>query len=259
MIILGNYRGARPAPRAESGARITNEALPVLAVTGLAREARLAAGPGVATIGAGGDPDRLRAMLSARIKPGCRAVVSIGIAGGLDPALAPGDVVIGTGVVGARQRWEAHADMARLLAERLAGHSKRVILAELAGVDAPALSLLEKSTLRAATGAAAVDMKSHVAAAFAEEHGLPFTAVRVVCDPADRALPAFVARALRPDGEIDLVAVLSAIARRSAQVGGLVRLARDSKMAFEALRHCRSLLGFGLSVPHFDELFGDVS
>jgi adenosylhomocysteine nucleosidase len=129
----------------------------------------------------------------------------------------------------------------------------------LAGVDAPALSLLEKSTLRAATGAAAVDMESHVAAAFAEEHGLPFTAVRVVCDPADRALPAFVARALRPDGEIDLVAVLSAIARRSAKVGGLVRLARDSKMAFEALRHCRSLLGFGLSVPHLDELLGDIS
>jgi adenosylhomocysteine nucleosidase len=258
MIILGNYRSAPPAALLKSDA-LAPEALPVLAVTGLKREARLAAGPGVATIGAGGDPKRLRAILSARIKPGCRAVVSIGIAGGLDPTLVPGDVVIGTGVVGARQRWEAHADIARLLADRLAGHSKQVVLADLAGVDAPALSLMEKSTLRAATGAAAVDMESHVAAAFAEDHGLPFTAVRVVCDPADRALPAFVAHALRPDGEVDIAAVLLAIARRSAKVGGLVRLARDARAAFEALRHCRALLGFGLSVPHFDELLGHVS
>lgn len=259
MIVLGNCFDARHAALKRAGALVADDIPPVLAVTGLAREARLAAGPGVATIGAGGNPDRLRAVLSARIEPGCRAVVSIGIAGGLDPTLAPGDVVVGTGVIAARRRWEAHPETARLLARRLAGHSKKVVLADLAGVDEPALTLLEKSTLRAATGAAAVDMESHVAADFAEEHGIPFTAVRVVCDPADRALPAFVARALRPDGEVDLVAVLSAIARRSAKVGGLVRLARDSKMAFEALRDCRSLLGFGLSVPHFGELFGDVS
>src|SRR4051812_36051757 len=257
MIFFGQESWARLARREDAGALA--DALPVLAVTGLAREARVAAGPGVATVGAGGSPARLRALLNARIEPGCRAVVSIGIAGGLDPALAPGDVVVGTGVVGARQRWDTHLETAQLLADRLAGHSKQVVCGDLAGVDAPALSLLEKSTLRAATGAAAVDMESHVAAAFAEEHNLPLAAVRVVCDPADRALPAFVGRALRPDGEIDLVAVLAAIARRSAEVGGLVRLARDSKLAFEALRHCRSLLGFGLSVPHFDELFGDVS
>jgi adenosylhomocysteine nucleosidase len=257
MIFFGKDSWARLAQRGETGALAV--ALPVLAVTGLAREARLAAGPGVATVGAGGSPARLRALLNARIEPGCRAVVSIGIAGGLDPALTPGDVVVGTGVVGARQRWEAHAETAQCLADRLAGHSKRVVLGDLAGVDAPAMSLLEKSTLRAATGAAAVDMESHVAAAFAQDHGLPLAAVRVVCDPADRPLPAFVGRALRPDGEIDLVAVLSAIARRSTKVGGLVRLARDSKLAFEALRHCRALLGAGLSVPHLDELLGDVS
>ena len=245
-MLVESECGARSAEPLLGGALA---GAPVLAVTGLAREARVAAGPGVATIGAGGNPSRLRAMLSARINPGCRAVISIGIAGGLDPTLVPGDVVVATGVVTAESRFDAHPDVAQFLARRLAGHPKRVGLADLAGVDAPALSPADKQRLRIATGAAAVDMESHVAAAFAAEHDLPFAAVRVVCDPAHRALPAFVGQALRPDGEVDIAAVIAAIARRSAKFGGLVRLARDSAEAFEALRRCRQSLGLGLGVP----------
>ncbi|RVU21496.1 phosphorylase [Methylobacterium oryzihabitans] len=232
---------------------------PVLAVTGLAREARLAAGPGVATIGAGGDPERLRAMLLSRGQPGCRAVVSFGIAGGLDPALKPGDVVVASGVVTAQGRVPAHAASAAALIGRLSGAPMRVVAADLAGVDAAVLSPAAKAELHAATGAAAVDMESHVAAAFAQAHGVPFCAVRVVCDPAGRALPAAIAKALKPNGEPDLLAVLSAVARRDAKVGGLVRLARDSSAAFAALGRCRALLGVGLGVPDLGELLGDVA
>jgi len=41
--------------------------------------------------------------------------------------------------------------------------------------------------LRAAS--AAVDMESHIAAAYAAEVGLPFAALRVISDPASRAPP----------------------------------------------------------------------
>lgn len=54
----------------------------ILAVAGLAREARIAAGPGVETIQAGGNPERLRAALDGRSPRDLRAVVSFGIAGG---------------------------------------------------------------------------------------------------------------------------------------------------------------------------------
>ncbi|GJD49387.1 5'-methylthioadenosine/S-adenosylhomocysteine nucleosidase [Methylobacterium crusticola] len=245
MIVVEENHG--PAPH------------PVLAVTGLAREARLAAGPGVATVGAGGNPERLRHLLSARTPPGCRAVISIGIAGGLDPGLAPGDVVVATGIVTPARRFGAHPQVARILAQRLAAAPMRVVSADLAGVDAAILSPLAKAALRSESGAAAVDMESHVAAAFAEAHGLPFCALRVVCDPADRALPAAIAKALKPDGEPDLLAVLSALARRSASLGGLVRLARDSSAAFASLGRCRALLGVGLGVPDLGELLRDVA
>jgi adenosylhomocysteine nucleosidase len=224
---------------------------PVLAVTGLALEARLAEGPGVITVRAGGDPVRLRSLLSARIAPNCRAVIGIGIAGGLDPALVPGDVVVATGIA-APDRWHAASlNVAHRLAARLSTHPKRVVLADLAGVDAAVMSPVAKRALRYATGAIAVDMESHVAAAFAARHELPFAAVRVVCDPADRSLPAFIATALRPDGEVSLPDVLGNLLRCPMQFFAMTRLARDAAEGFRALRRCRDLLGhgFGMSDP----------
>ena len=222
---------------------------PVLAVTGLAKEARLAAGPGVEAIGAGGDPARLRALLAARAEPGCRAVVSIGIAGGLDHDARPGDVLVATSIVYAGRSHAADPFIANTLLGLLAGSGLRVRSAPLAGVDEAVLEVADKAALRAATGCAAVDMESHVAIAFAERHGLPFAALRIVCDPATRAIPAFAAQALKPNGEPDIWGVLAAVIRSPGQIGPLIHLARDSGAAFASLKRCRARLGPGLGVP----------
>lgn len=239
-------------------AQIAHSSLPVLAVTGLAREARLAAGPGIATIWAGGDPTRLRALLRARMQPNCRAVVSIGIAGGLDPMLVPGDVIVATGIAAPDRRYQVSMDLARRLATRLSEHPKLVVLATLAGVDTAVISPAAKMALRDATGAVAVDMESHVAVAFAAAHRLPFAAVRVVCDPADRTLPHLVADALRPDGEISLLSVLGGLIQRPTQVAALTRVASDFAEGLQALRRCRDLLGLGFGVPTRGELAGEL-
>lgn len=223
--------------------------LPILAVIGLAKEARLAAGPGVEAVGAGGSPERLRTLLASRPAPGCRAVVSFGIAGGLAPDLRPGDVVVATGIVTDRHRYETDAAILDAFRALLSTGGVAVGAADLAGVDEAVLSVAAKTVLRLRTGAAAVDMESHVAAAYAALHGLPFAAIRVVCDSADRAVPAFAAQALRPDGEPDILAVLGAVARRPSHLPALIRLARDSAAAFASLGRCRAALGAGLGVP----------
>lgn len=221
----------------------------VLAVVGLSKEARLAAGPGVEALGAGGSPHRLRELLGARDGVGLRAVVSFGIAGGLDPGLAPGDVIVASGILSDGERNATDAGLSAVFFRRLGGLGTRAILADLAGVDAAVMSVEAKVELHDRTGAVAVDMESHVAAAFARRHGLPFAAIRVVCDPAHRALPAFVATALKPNGDPDILAVLGALARGQVGIGVLVRLARDSSAAFAALSRCRAMLGHGLGVP----------
>lgn len=253
---LGQSRTSRHSPHALAWAAQHRQ--PILAVTGLAAEARLAAGPGVTTIMAGGNPARLRSLLRARVHPACRAVISIGIAGGLDPSLVPGDVIVATGVAAPDRRHAASPFVAHRLAARLSDHPKRVIMADLAGVDSAVLSPGAKRALRTATGALAVDMESHVAAAFAAHHGLPFAAVRVVCDPAHRALPDLVATALRPDGEVSVCDVLKSLWQRPIQLAAMPRLARDAAAGFRALRRCRELLGHGFGMHDAHERLVEV-
>src|SRR5215211_6859561 len=144
----------------------------------MAREARMAAGSDVVTIGAGGSPPHLRALLGANV-PACRAVISFGIAAGLDPALTPGAVVIASAVVASGNRWASHPAVVGHWAERLRKAGNSPTLAEIAGSDTALLTASDKSALRSATGAAAADMESHVAAEFAHARGLPFAAIRV--------------------------------------------------------------------------------
>lgn len=244
----------QPGPTAWAGSQVR----PVLVVTGMAAEARLAAGPGVTTVMAGGNPTRLRSLLHARVQPDCRAVISIGIAGGLDPSLEPGDVIVATGVAAPDRRHAASSIVAHRLAARLSDHPKRVIMADVAGVDSAVVTPGAKRALRKATGALAVDMESHVAAAFAAQHGLPFAAVRVVCDPAHRGLPDLVATALRPDGEVSLCGVFRSLWQRPVQLFAMPRLARDAAEGFRALRRCRDLLGHGFGMHDLGESFGEV-
>ena len=99
-----------------------------------------------------------------------------------------------------------------------------------------------KAALHSETGASAVDMESHIAAAYAAEAGLPFAAVRVISDPAHRALPAIARAAIKPNGQIDLGAVLRGIVRNPATLHALVSTGIDFNRALRSLRGCRDYL-----------------
>jgi hypothetical protein len=85
-------------------------------------------------------------------------------------------------------------------------------------------------------------MESHIAAAYAAEAALPFAAVRVISDPAHRALPALARAAIKPNGQIDLAAVLRGIVRNPATLHALVSTGLDFNRALRSLRGCRDYL-----------------
>jgi uncharacterized membrane protein YqiK len=99
-----------------------------------------------------------------------------------------------------------------------------------------------KAALRSETGAAAVDMESHIAAAYAAENGVPFAALRVIADPATRTLPALARNAIKPNGEIDLRKVLSGLARNPKSLRALVSTGLDFNRALRSLHGCRDFL-----------------
>jgi hopanoid-associated phosphorylase len=215
---------------------------PVLIVTGLAQEARIAAGPGMTVICSSSDPQQLRALLTVFDPTTIRGVISFGVAGGLDPTLKSGDVVVATEVLAGDARWFAGLSLNDELLASLALGRRRVVRGGLAGVEKVIAARSIKAALHLETGAAAVDMESHIAAAYADEAGLPFAALRVISDPASRALPQLVTAAIKPNGDIDLRKVLRGVARNPSTLRALVSTGIDFNRALRSLRGCRGFL-----------------
>lgn len=208
----------------------------VFAATGLWAESRIMAAPGVRAVACGGRPDVLAESLRHAITEGAIAILSFGIAGGLDSALRPGDLIIASSIV-APDGTVIETDPA-WRQKITAALAPRCRVGRIAGVTAAVASVHDKAALHASTSALAVDMESHVAAGIAREHGLPFAALRAIADPASRALPAAALVGLRPDGSSDVAAVLRALARSPAQLPSLIRVAIDTRAALGALARC---------------------
>jgi adenosylhomocysteine nucleosidase len=215
---------------------------PVLIVTGMAQEARIAAGPGMIVICSSSDPNQLRALLATLDSTTFRGVISFGVAGGLDPALKSGDVVVATEVLAGDTRWLAGSALNEEMIASVALRRRRVVRGGLAGVEQIVVARDGKAALRSETGAAAVDMESHIAAAYAAEAGLPFAALRVISDPASRALPALAMSAIKPNGDIDVRKVLRGIVRNPTTLRALVSTGIDFNRALRSLRGCRGFL-----------------
>ena len=137
----------------------------------------------------------------------------------------------------------------------------RVFTGAIAGSDVMLVDAAAKAALHTATGALAVDMESHVAAAFAAAHGIPFAALRVISDDANRALPSAAQAGMKKDGGMDVLAVLKALARDPRQLPALIRTGREAEVAFRqlALLNRHDLLGrLGVGDADLDELALDV-
>ncbi len=216
---------------------------PILIVTGLAQEARIAEGPGLTVICSSSDPTQLRAMLRSFDGSSVRGVISFGVAGGLDPKLRSGDVIVATSILAsAEASWSVETHLNPAILNGFDFGRRRVMRGALVGVEQVVVGRAAKADLHARTGAVAVDMESHIAAAFATEQNLPFAALRVVSDPASRSLPALAVDALKPDGNVDLRKVIRGVARQPTVIKELVSTGRDFNRALRGLRGCRELL-----------------
>ncbi len=222
--------------------RAGDDPRPVLIVTGLMQEARIAAGPGMTVICSSSNPNQLRSLLTGFDAATVRGVISFGVAGGLDPELESGDVVVASEVTAGRQSWLAGAALSEQLIDGDGIAGRRIVRARLAGVEQVVPAPSAKAALRRETGAAAVDMESHIAAAYATDSGLPFAALRVISDPATRTLPALAVNAVKPNGNIDLAAVVRGIARNPMAVRALMTTGRDFNRALRSLRGCQPAL-----------------
>jgi adenosylhomocysteine nucleosidase len=196
-------------------------------VVGLAAEARIAARSGFPVRAGGSTPSGAAEAASRLVREGATALISFGLAGGLDPALRPGMVVVPETVLSGGQAF--HADAA--LTARFGGFTgHRLLAGETVATDAAA-----KRGLLAATGAQAIDLESGAVARVAASHGLPFAVVRAICDPAERDLPPAALVALDQAGAVGLLAVLRSVLWQPGQIPALLTLASDAARARRSL------------------------
>jgi adenosylhomocysteine nucleosidase len=203
-------------------------------VVGMRAEARLAKRlGGVVAIG-GGTRAGAQEAAEELVTRGCRALLSFGVAGGLDPTLEPGRIVIPSWV----HTGGHHIATDASLGAALGGLGPEV----LAGAIQVLADAAAKQRLHQQSGAVAVDLESGAVAQVATRFRLPFAVLRVVCDPADRSLPPIALQALSKTGGISIFRVAISALIRPWQVPALLRLGADARAAHAALaQHVRKV------------------
>ena len=175
------------------------------------------------------------AAAQALVDSGVSALMTFGMAGGLDPALKPGCVVIPCELLsthGARyaacRSWRERVAAA---VSPLCAVTEGNLLTSAQAIDTPA----EKAAALRSTGAAAVDMESAAVADVAARHNLPFIAVRVIVDTAADFLPRAVVAASRA-GRVRFGRLIGGLILRPREIAALLRLAQRYRIAMRSLR-----------------------
>ena len=161
------------------------------------------------------------------IDGGSDALVSFGLAGGLDPMLRPGSLIVPCAVIVDEARYPTDPELSRLLG----GVTQHTLV----GADAISAAVEDKRRLHCRTSAAAVDLESGAVARIAAAHDMPFAVLRAICDPAERTLPAAALAALDARGIIGLWRVITSLAAKPGQLPVLLALAVDAATARRSL------------------------
>ena len=178
--------------------------------------------PGVVTLIVGIGRANAEQSVRSFLTSGSPALVlTSGFAGGLNPDLKLGDVV-----------FDVQSPKSKVQSQLTAAGAKPV---KFFCADRIATTVAEKQTLRAQTGADAVEMESAAIHAVCAERGIPCVTVRVISDTADEALPLDFNALAKPDKSIDAGKLALAIAKAPWKIGALLALQKKTKFAAERL------------------------
>jgi adenosylhomocysteine nucleosidase len=154
-------------------------------------------------------------------------IIFLGIAGALSPELAVGDIIVGTEV------HDAPAPDPVLIERALAIGG--VFAGKIVSTERIATTAAEKTRLRAATGAAVVDLESASWARVAAARGVPFVIVRAVSDTATETLPIDFNRFMDEGGHVRRWRVALETLRHPRLIPELWRLRERVQLAAERL------------------------
>lgn len=228
-----------------------------LVVVGMEDERSIAAGDDAEVVVGAANAAVLRERLEAVDVKTIKAVFSFGVAGGVNLALKPGDLLLSTQVVS-----QSLSDQGGPIEESWMADNSMLVAAAMHRVKNPDITFQKSiflgsdfeardnphtnnKNLREITGADIIDNESHIAAKFASEHNLPFMAIRAVGDSVNNPLPPAALLPLQSDGSPDGWAITKSLLLNPLQIPAFFRTAWHYSKAIRSLKKFRSAIGFG--------------
>lgn len=174
---------------------------------------------------------------------GINAFILCGFAGALSPELQPGDLLLADSVASASTPYnryfpdEVLYDAAESLVTDESGSSlkMRTRSGDLVTSNSVLTSPGEKRALFELTGGFAVDMETMGAVRVAQEHGIPWLAIRAITDAADAGLPLDFNAHMNSKGDISYAKVIKSVLMRPAKIPALIQLGKRSSLAAKNL------------------------
>ncbi|MBW2708752.1 MAG: hypothetical protein JRD04_05650 [Deltaproteobacteria bacterium] len=170
-----------------------------------------------------------------------------GVSGGLDPGLGVGDLVFADAVFVERDDgislvWEKDGCDSDVTFNFEAAKGLTMSWGPVVTMRKPVFNAAGKRALFDRTGAVAVDMETAAVARVASRSGLPFFAVRTICDSADVTLSESIYPCIDQQGRPRLPHLFRLIIRKPLLISHLLRMKRDFTAALATASQVRCCL-----------------
>ena len=190
---------------------------------------------------AGPGCDQATRTAEALLASGCDALLSWGLAGGLNPQMVPAQLIVGSATIIASGEAIATDEVLQRDLVGALGDLKAVCGPLFTSVH-PIATAAEKSNLHAAHAAVAVDMESAAVARAAQCGQAKFAAIRCIVDPADFDLPPAALKGIAPDGQLRVAATIGHLLGHPGEIRQVLKLAGWYRTALDKLDQTAHLL-----------------
>jgi hypothetical protein len=171
--------------------------------------------------------------LDTAVPKDCRAIISVGVCGGLSPKAQIGQAFIyrtcrtPNGILYADVPWRQRLFAATKYFESDVWSS---------GQFNTANTIAERATLFAQTGCDVIDDETFAVAELAARRKIAWIGLRTVSDGAEDNLPPAVLGALNANGTDNIEAVITSVISDPLQIPALIKTARNAQTSFDELR-----------------------
>jgi hopanoid-associated phosphorylase len=188
-------------------------------------------------------PQKARWLARELVRNGVTHLMSFGIAGGLEPGLPIGSLIVGTLVASVDGSWSCDTAWANELSRQLPeAHCGGVWGSEFLVPTAK-----DKRALYEKSHCLIVDMESQCAAQIAAEAKIPLAVVRAICDTSSMDVPPVVMASIAESGKIDGKKALWHLLRHPWQIPDLFHVGKGTGKALKVLDGSLRFLGTAAS------------